>query len=58
MTAMVISRLLDLKFWPEFWFEYATGFLFDWLIFQYMSMKKMADTKGKALWMAGQSFFP
>lgn len=57
MTAMVISRIINLKFWTEFWFEYAVGFLFGWLIFQYMSMKKMTDSKGNALWMAGRAEF-
>jgi hypothetical protein len=57
MTAMVISRLINLKFWPEFCFEYGTGFLFGWLIFQYTAMKKMAGSKRQAFGMAGRAEF-
>ncbi|GET25857.1 DUF4396 domain-containing protein [Prolixibacter sp. NT017] len=57
MTAMVISRMIDLNFWPEFWFEYAVGFLFGWFIFQFIAMRKMADSTSKALWLAGRAEF-
>lgn len=57
MTAMVIARLAQLTFWQEFWFEYAVGFGFGWLIFQLQSMRRMADTLGQALWMAFRAEF-
>lgn len=57
MTAMVISRIINLEFWPEFWFEYATGFVFGWFIFQLAAMKKMADSTWQAIWMAGRAEF-
>jgi len=57
MTAMVISRIIDLKFWPEFWFEYATGFVFGWFIFQFMAMKSMNHSTQKALWLAARAEF-
>jgi len=33
MTAMVIARAAGMSVWQEFWFEYAVGFAFGWLIF-------------------------
>lgn len=57
MTAMVISRLIGLSFWQEFWFEYAVGFAFGWFIFQYKAMSGMTDSAAKALWMGGRAEF-
>lgn len=57
MTAMVISRLVGMSFWQEFWFEYALGFAFGWFIFQYKAMSQMADGPLQALWMGGRAEF-
>lgn len=57
MTAMVISRLVGLSFWQEFWFEYAVGFAFGWFIFQYKAMSSMTDSPLRALWMGGRAEF-
>lgn len=57
VTAMVIARLLRMSPWQEFWFEYALGFAFGWLIFQYVSMLAMTDTAGRALAMAFRAEF-
>jgi Domain of unknown function (DUF4396) len=57
ITAMVVSRLLGLSFWQEFWFEYAVGFAFGWFIFQYKAMSMMTDSTAKALWMGGRAEF-
>jgi hypothetical protein len=54
---MVIARALGLTFWQEFWFEYAVGFLFGWLIFQLKSMTMMTDRLGRALLMAFRAEF-
>ncbi len=57
ITAMVLARLWSMAFWQEFWFEYAAGFLFGWFIFQYKSMRKMADGPLETLWMGGRAEF-
>ena len=57
MTAMAIARLLRMAFWTEFWFEYAVGFAFGWLIFQYQAMRRMSDGPLMALWMGGRAEF-
>lgn len=51
MTAMVFARLAGMTFWDEFWFEYAVGFAFGWLLFQTVSFLKMEDAGlPSALW--------
>ena len=55
VTAMVIARVVGVKFWVEYWFEYAVGFGFGWFIFQFLAMRKMADSPWKALWMGGRA---
>jgi hypothetical protein len=57
MSAMVLARVLELSFWQEFWFEYAVGFAFGWLIFQFKSMTMMTDSKARALAMAFRAEF-
>lgn len=57
VTAMVIARLLELDFWPEFWFEYAVGFAFGWFIFQYAAMRNMGNSRLQALWKGGRAEF-
>lgn len=57
MTAMVIARLIGMKFWQEFWFEYGLGFVFGWFIFQLKSMTMMTQSKSKALAMAFRAEF-
>lgn len=57
MTAMVIARLIGMKFWQEFWFEYVLGFAFGWFIFQFKSMTMMTQSKLKAIGMAGRAEF-
>lgn len=57
MTAMVISRIINLEFWSEFWFEYAVGFASGWFVFQYIAMKQMNDSKLAALLKAGRAEF-
>jgi hypothetical protein len=57
MTAMAISRIIGMRFWPEFWFEYAAGFVFGWFIFQYLAMRKMGNPPLKALWKGGRAEF-
>ncbi len=57
ITAMVIARLLDLTFWPEFWFEYAVGFAFGWFIFQLWAMRRMGHSWGVALLRGGRAEF-
>lgn len=57
MTGMVIARAIRFSFWEEFWFEYAVGFLFGWLIFQLKSMTMMTESKPKALAMAFRAEF-
>lgn len=56
-TAMALSRIWNAEFWPEFWFEYAVGFLFGWFIFQFWSMKEMGHSNLVALWKAGRAEF-
>lgn len=59
VTAMIIARLIGMKFWQEFWFEYGAGFVFGWLIFQYKSMTKMTQSVIRRLAMAFRAeFFP
>ncbi len=57
MSAMIIARLAGMTFWQEFWFEYAAGFAFGWLIFQYQGMKMMTDSTLQALAMAFRGEF-
>ncbi len=57
MTAMVISRIIGLTFWQEFWFEYIVGFLFGWFVFQFIAMRKMSDSALEALIKAGRAEF-
>jgi hypothetical protein len=44
-------------FWEEFWIEYAAGFAFGWLIFQYLAMRRMGHAPLAALWMGGRAEF-
>lgn len=57
ITAMVLARLLNFSFWQEYWFEYAVGFAFGWLIFQYKAMRRMAPSPARALWLGGRAEF-
>ncbi len=57
MSAMVVSRIFNFPFWTEFWFEYAVGFLFGWLIFQYAAMRNMGNNKKTALYKAFRAEF-
>jgi hypothetical protein len=57
MTAMVLSRIWGLSFWPEFVFEYATGYAFGWFIFQLWSMRDMGNGWAMALAKAFRAEF-
>lgn len=57
ISAMVVTRWLGLSFWPEFWIEYAVGFLFGWFIFQYGSLRAMGAPAMTALWNGGRAEF-
>lgn len=57
MTAMVIARFLGFPFWIEFWYEYAVGFIFGWLIFQTWAMHNMGNSLVASLWKAGRAEF-
>lgn len=57
MTAMVVTRLLGLSFWPEFWTEYVIGFLFDWLLFQATAMRHMGNSWPMGVWKGGRAEF-
>lgn len=57
ISAMVLARVWGFAFWQEFWFEYAVGFAFGWLIFQYKAMAQMTSSPGRALWMAARAEF-
>jgi hypothetical protein len=57
MTAMVIARLLDFPFWTEFWYEYAIGFVFGWVIFQTWAMHNMGNSLFTSLWKAFRAEF-
>jgi hypothetical protein len=57
MSAMVVTRLLDFSFWPEFWTEYVVGFLFGWFLFQATAMRHMGNSWPKAIWKGGRAEF-
>jgi len=57
ITAMTFTRLAYVSFWPEFWIEYAVGFAFGWLIFQYWGMHHMGNTPLQALWKGFRAEF-
>ncbi len=57
MTAMVVSRLWGLTFWPEFWFEYAVGFAFGWFIFQTWAMRMHGNGWLMSIWKGGRAEF-
>lgn len=57
VTAMIISRIYRLPFFMEFGFEYVVGFLFGWLIFQYVAIRSMGDSRFSALWKAFRAEF-
>jgi hypothetical protein len=57
VSAMVVTRWLGFSFWEEFWTEYAVGFAFGWLIFQYLAMRKMGNPAWRALWKGGRAEF-
>ena len=57
ISAMVVTRWLGLSFWPEFWIEYAVGFLFGWFIFQFGSLRAMGTPAKTALWNGGRAEF-
>src|SRR5664279_399640 len=41
VSAMVLTRVLGFSFWPEFWTEYAVGFVSGWFLFQVPAMHHM-----------------
>lgn len=57
VTAMSLSRRWGLSFWAEFWFEYAAGFVFGWLVFQYMALRSMGTRPLDALIKGARSEF-
>jgi hypothetical protein len=57
ISAMVVTRWLGFSFWPEFWIEYAVGFAFGWIIFQYGAMRAMGHAPLEALWKGGRAEF-
>lgn len=57
VSAMIVTRWLGLSFWSEFWIEYAVGFAFGWLIFQYLGMRSMGEPPLVALWKGGRAEF-
>ena len=57
LTAMVVSRTLNFPFWKEFWYEYAVGFLFGWLIFQTWAMHNMGNDLAVSLLKAARAEF-
>lgn len=57
MTAMVVSRVVDMSFWWEFWFEYLVGYMFGWFIFQYKAMRARGNSPLMALSMGGRAEF-
>ena len=57
MTAMIVLRLVGVTFWQEFWFEYAVGFAFGWLIFQLWAFLLQDNGLVAALWKAFRAEF-
>jgi hypothetical protein len=57
LSAMIMARFLRFDFWPEFWLEYTAGFIFGWLIFQYLAQRKMGHGIGESLWRAFRAEF-
>lgn len=57
MTGMVIARFAGMSFWQEFWFEYLTGYVIGWFIFQRKSMTMMTSSLPKQLAMAFRGEF-
>jgi hypothetical protein len=57
MTTMVIARYMGLNFWSEFAAEYITGFLFGWILFQYIAMRSMGNSPLQSLWKGGRAEF-
>jgi hypothetical protein len=58
VIAMSVSRYFGIGFWPEIIAEYALGFLFGWILFQYPAMKSMGnDSTRLTLWKAGRAEF-
>lgn len=55
ITAMAVARLLDVSFWEEFWLMFLAGYVLSWLIFQYIAMRRMTDSRLMALWMGGRA---
>lgn len=57
MSAMVVTRLLGLSFWTEFWIEYAAGFVFGWFVFQVPSMRHMGRSWPIAIYRGARAEF-
>ncbi len=57
MTAMAGARLMGFSFWEEFWFEYAVGYLFGWLIFQTWAMRLHGNGWLASIWKGGRAEF-
>jgi hypothetical protein len=57
VSAMIVARALGMNFWSEFWFEYITGFMVGWLVFQRKAMERMAPGRVSALAMAFRAEF-
>lgn len=57
MSAMVVSRLAGLRFWNEFWIEYAAGFAFGWFFFQAPAMRRMENSWAAAILNGGRAEF-
>lgn len=57
MSAMVVMRLRGVSFWPEFWTEYAVGFVFGLFLFQVPAMHQMDHSWGTATWKGGRAEF-
>jgi len=57
MSAMVVTRLLEFSFWPEFATEYLVGFLFGWIAFQAPAMHQMGETWPASFGKGGRAEF-
>ena len=54
---MIVLSLVGVTFWQEFWFEYAVGFAFGWLIFQLWAFLLQDNGLVAALWKAFRAEF-